>query len=250
MGCKDQPLSQVRMTEKVSPNEFVRLLTGLEHQQEAQRVTVEGASLEPQLAMLQEWQSSRLAKTYADLLADQQYQAACQFFLSDVYAARDFSQRNQDAEHLYNILSRFLPDSMLALLADTIRINQLTSQLDHALLKVLVNELGVTDTITPEVYAQAYRQCNNYNQRREQIELLTRILWEAANGARSPVFAISLRLARGPAQRAGWGELYGFLERGYWACKPMRKVETFVKTIEQREMRLLDQIFRGDRQPF
>lgn len=238
------------MTEKVSPNEFVRLLTELQHQPEAQRVTVEGVTLDPQLALLREWQSRRLANTYADLLAEKQYRAACQFFLSDVYAARDFSQRNQDAEHLYSILSRFLPERMLKLLADAIRINQLTNQLDHALLRVLVQEFGVIETITPEIYAQAYRLCNHYTERREQIELLTRVLWEAATGARSPIFAISLRLAEGPAQRAGWSELYGFLERGYWACKPMRNIGFFVKTIEQRELALLEKIFRGDPQPF
>ena len=238
------------MTEKVSPKEFVRLLTELQHRQEAQRVTVDGASLDPQLVMLRQWQSERLANTYADLLAVEQYRSACKFFLSDIYAPVDFSQRNHDAEHLYSVLARFLPEAMLALLADAIRINQLTSQLDHQLLNVLVDDLGVTDTITAEIYAQAYRLCNNYEERREQIELLTKILWEAARGARNPIFAISMRLVRGTAHQAGWSEIYDFLERGYLACKPMRNVDTFVKTIEQREMALLDRIFAGEAEPF
>jgi hypothetical protein len=238
------------MPGKVSPQELIQLLSELQHRQEAQRVMIDDIALDPQLAMLRQWQTERLANTYNDLLANEQYRAACLFFLSDIYAPRDFSQRNHDAEHLYNLLSRFLPEVMLTLLADAIRINQLTSRLDHALLKVMVEDLEVKETITPPIYAQAYRLCNNYSERWEQIELATKILREAARGARNPIFAASLRLVRGPAQHAGWFELYDFLERGYLACKPMRKVEAFVETIEQREKEILERIFAGDDEPF
>ena len=238
------------MPEKVSPSEFIRLLSELQHRQEAQRVSVEDATVDPQLAMLRQWQSERLTNTYADLLADEQYHSACTFFLSDIYAARDFSQRNYDAAHLYGILSRFLPEAMLALLADAIHLNQLTSQLDHALLQVLVKDLGMTDTITPQMYSQAYRLCNNYSERQGQIELLVEVLKKAAKGARNPIFAATLRLVRRPTQRAGWFDVYDFLERGYLACKPMKDVERFVKTIQARETAVLDKIFADDPQPF
>jgi hypothetical protein len=238
------------MAEKVTPKEFFHLLSELQHRQEAQRVSIEGASLDPQLAILHQWQSERLAGTYADLLADEEYRSACLFFLSDIYAARDFSQRNYDAEHLYGILARFLPEAMLALLADAIRLNQLTSQLDHALLQVLTEDLEMKDTITPQMYAQAYRLCNNYAERRGQIELLVEVLQAAAKGARNPIFGASLHLVRGPAHRAGWLEVFDFLERGYLACKPMKNINRFVEIIQSRETALLDKIFSGDPEPF
>jgi hypothetical protein len=248
-GCAYH-LNRAPMPGKVSPKEFIHLLNALQHRQEAQRVAVDGVSLDPQLAMLRQWQTERLTNTYSDLLADEEYRSACLFFLSDLYAPRDFSQRNHDAEYIYNLLSRFLPEDMLALLADAIRINQLTSQLDHTLLKVLVDDLGATETITPQLYARAYRLCDNYAERKEQITLLTRTLQEAAEGARNPLFAVSLRLVRGPAQRAGWFELYDFLERGYLACKPMQNVDAFVGTIQRREMEILDKIFADDEETF
>lgn len=238
------------MPEIVSPKEFIRLLNELQHHEEAQRRNIGDSALDPQLALLRQWQAERLARTYADLLDDKQYRSACQFFLSDIYSPRDFSQRDQDAEHLYSLLSRFLPQAMLTLLADAIRINQLTDQLDRALLLELENNIALTDTLTPQLYAQAYRQCDNYDQRREQIELIAKILREAAQGARNPIFAASLRLVRRPAQRAGWNEVYDFLERGYLACKPMRDVKYFVKTIQDRETIILDQIFAGEPEPF
>jgi hypothetical protein len=122
--------------------------------------------------------------------------------------------------------------------------------LDDALLHVLVEQLGVTDTITPEVYAQGYRICDNYAERARQIELIGIVLRQVGEGARLPVVGMAMRLARIPAQRAGWGELYDLLARGYAAFKPMRDVKAFVKTVEQREMRILDRIFAGAPDPF
>jgi predicted DNA-binding protein YlxM (UPF0122 family) len=238
------------MPEIVTPKEFIRLLSELQHREEAQRRKIGETALDPQLALLRQWQSERLAHTYADLLTDKQYCSACMFFLSDIYSPRDFSQRDHDAEHIYSLLSRFIPQSMLALLADAIHTNQLTDQLDQALLNELEKSSGMTGTLTPQIYAQAYRQCDNYAQRAEQIDLMVKILRDAARGARNPIFAASLRLVRRPAQRAGWIELYDFLERGYLACKSMRDVNYFVKTIHQRETTILDQIFAGDPEPF
>ena len=64
------------------------------------------------LRLLREWQSERLAHTHADLLADRRFGPACRFFLSDVYAARDFSQRDHDIERMYNSMRLVLPAAM------------------------------------------------------------------------------------------------------------------------------------------
>jgi hypothetical protein len=92
--------------------------------------------------------------------------------------------------------------------------------------------------------------CNNQDERRLQIELLALVLREAALGARGAVFGVSLRLARLPAQRAGWDELYDFLERGYRACRPLRRVDVFVETIHRRELAILENLFAGRTDPF
>jgi hypothetical protein len=77
---------------------------------------------------------------------------------------------------------------------------------------------------------------------------MTKILLEAAQARNQ--FCASLRLVRQPVYRAGWSEVYDFLERGYQACRPMRDVKYFVKTIYQRECTILEQIFAGDDDPF
>lgn len=233
-------------SEKVSPREFIRLIRDLQHDHTARRQGIGPGSLAPAQERLRRWQSERLAATYADLLADPQYRLAGLFFLTDIYAAKDFSQRDYDAEQLHAVLARFLPDVALRLLADTIHLNRMSSRLDDQLIGVMDPE----GPITPDSYARGYLDCDNYAERREQIELLARTLREAALAARSAVFVISLKLARLPAQRAGWDELYDFLLRGYQACRPMRNVSYFVDTIHQRELSILDNIFAGMLNPF
>lgn len=231
------------MTDQLKPPDAARLLYDLQHNDALQQQLVAGVALDPRLALLRTWQSQRLAQTYADLLADPHSGSACRFFLSDIYAPRDFSQRDHDVERIYAFLSRVMPADTLQLLTDVIALNRLTTALDNDLWHVLVDQLGVTDTITPERYAESYRTCANYEVRVHQIDLITTVLVQVGAGARLPVVGLAMKLARVPAQRAGWGELYDFLKRGYAAFKHLRDVTTFVGTIAQRERRILDQIY-------
>jgi len=238
------------MTEKPSPRQVVQLLRSLQHNAEARPLPNAPGSLDAGLERLRAWQSQRLAATYADLLADDQYCAACRFFLDDLYGAQDFSRRDQDAERLHAILNRLLPESMLRLLADALRLDHLTHSLDGARSTALDTLLPPGEPITPEAYAQGYRICNNYSQRRAQIELLIETLGQAAYGARGTVFTVGLRLLRAPAYNAGWQELHAFLERGVLACRPMKNISTFTETIHHRELTILDNIFASRPAPF
>jgi hypothetical protein len=200
-------------------------------------------TLDPQLALLRNWQSQRLAQTYADLLADPHSGPALRFFLSDLYAPHDFGQRDHDVERIYAFLLRVMPAQTLQLLTDVITLNRLTNELDIDLCHVLVDQLGVTDTITPELYAEGYRICANYTMRVYQIDLLITVVTQVGVGARLRVVDLALLLARIPAQQAGWGDLYDFLKRGYAAFRQLRDVTAFVGVIELRERHILDQIY-------
>jgi hypothetical protein len=236
------------MSKKFQPSEFIHILKNLEDHRDA---LASENQLDPQLVLLREWQNKRLENTYFDLLADKRYRPACEFFLNDVYAPRDFSRRDHDAEQLYASLSKYLPEALLKLLADVIYLNQVSNSLDVSLLNVLKNDLGVTDRITPETYSEAYRICDNYSKRKEQIDILVLILRKAGNAARRPIAGISLRLAAVPARQTGWTDLYQFLLRGYQASRPMHNdLDFFINTIQFREMIILDKIFKGDSNPF
>jgi hypothetical protein len=238
------------MSDQPKRPDAARLLYDLQHRAELQQQPVAGVALDPQLAVLRTWQSQRLAQTYADLLVDPYSGPACRFFLSDIYAPRDFSQRDHDIEQIYAFLVRVLPSHTLRLLSEVIELNRLTNALDNALCQVLVDQLQVTDSITPEQYAAGYRFCDNYDERVRQIDLITQVLKQVSAGSRLTVVGLAMKLARGPALGAGWVELYDFLARGYAAFKQLRDLPSFVGTIDKRERRILDQIFAGNPEPF
>ena len=56
-----------------------------------------------------------------------------------------------------------------------VALSNLTNALDERLARALVDELGVTDAITLERYAEAYRICDNYDERRRQIQMIDAI---------------------------------------------------------------------------
>jgi hypothetical protein len=229
---------------------ITRILWDLQHDEALRRQAAAQAGLDPQLARLRQWQAGRLSRTYADLLADERHAPACRFFLSDIYAPCDFSQRDHDLERIYNLMLRFVPPQMLKLLADSIELNQLTYSLDQALMHALVDQLGASGEITAELYAHGYRLCDNYAERVHQIELIVQVVRKVGEGARQALVGATLRLARRPAEKAGWFELYDFLMRGYTAFRQMRGGENFARTIQDREMRILDRIFANHPEPF
>jgi hypothetical protein len=208
------------------------------------------AEMDASLLRLRAWQSARLAQTHADLLESHRYGPACRFFLDEIYAPRDFSQRDQDIEYLYAIMSSFLPEFLIKVVRKAIEMNNLTNELDWALSRVLIEKLGVTEQITPELYAEAYRICDNYEERAHQIHLIGEVGSMVDRGTRIPLMGITLHLARRPARRAGWVELHEFLEKGYTAFKHMGRADEFLKTIQEREMGILDRIYAGHPEPF
>lgn len=238
------------MSNQHKPPDPARLLHELRHNDALQHQPVTEGGLDPQLALLRTWQAGRLAQTYADLLDQPASRPALRFFLSDLYAPRDFSQRDHDIERIHSFLGQVLPAQTLHVLTEIITLNRLTTALDHDLCQVLVRQLGVTTAITVAQYAAGYRLCTNYDARVHQIDLITTVLTHVGAGSHRPIVGLAMKLAQLPARQAGWGELYDGLRRGYDAFRQLRDVTAFVGTIAERERRILDRLYAGDADPF
>ena len=238
------------MTETLSPKDAARLVAALRKHDELTHERVEGGGLPPEMAMLRAWQAQRLARTYADFLADERYEPACRFFLDDIYAPKDFTQRNTDIVRIHDFMMRFIPPRALKTLTLAIELNNLTEALDDKLLQVLLDEVGVTDSISEEQYAEAYRLCDNYDDRVRQVEMIVDIGRDLEKLVRHRVIGWTLRLARGPAYRAGWNELQDFLEHGYSSFRHMGKADKFLNAVHDRELKILDNIYEGKPHPF
>ena len=213
-----------------------------EHEASAERAA--------QRLWLRRWQAARLARTYDDLLHDEAYRPAAEFFLSDLYGLKDTSGRDEGLERVLPVMSKVLPDAALHGVGLAVELDALSEELDAQLLDVLVQKLGVRDELTEDAYAEAYRRCDNYARRKHQIELITEVGGDLARLVRRPVVYAMLRGMRGPAKAAGCGELQDFLERGFRAFKRMKESQRFLDTIHARETRILDRIYGRTPRPF
>jgi hypothetical protein len=239
----------IPMTPESPPNQSpdaVGLLQGL---RKLRHQRVASGGLDPRLARLRQWQTDRLARSYADLLAHPRFAPACRFFLDDIYSPRDFSQRDHDMLQLHDFMGRFLPPAMMRPLTATVTLHALTETLDRALCAMLFDEMQATE-ITPAAYAEAYRRCDNYRARAEQITLVGEIGKDLDRIVRQPLTGTVLGLAAGPARRAGWEELTGFLERGYRAFKHMGGAKAFLELVRRRETQYLDRVYASDPDPY
>lgn len=238
------------MSETPSAKDAARLLAHLAQARPGHHMEVTEQDLSDEVMMLRTWQTDRLTRTYEDFLESRRYRPAAEFFLSDIYAPRDFSQRNHDLQRFYDGVSKVLPERAVSILADAVELYQLSDRLDDKLARVLIDELGVTESITAEQYAEAYRRCDNYDERVRQIELIRQIGEGVDHLIHLPFIGLTLRLAHTPAVLAGWSELQGFLERGYAAFKHMKGADEFLATVTRRERHILDQIYAGAADPF
>jgi hypothetical protein len=203
------------------------------------------SAVPPIKAYLRAWQSTRLAGTYSDLLADRQYGPACRFFLTDLYSPQEFSKRDADIRKAFDLLRKTLPEMMVRGLLKAIELQELSAALDDQLVEVMSNRMGITDSFTRTQYEKAYRACDNYADRVHQIDLIVEAGRILQSAHRIPFTGSTLRLSRLPVRLLGWGELHEFLQRGYDASAPLRNYDVFLDTVKTREREILDRIYRS-----
>jgi hypothetical protein len=192
---------------------------------------------------LKAWQSERLAHTYRDLLEEPRYRPAAAFFLEDLYGVKDFSARDAEVERILPTLIQMLPRRALLTLDEAMRMDALSESLDADMVAQL-RRLGRADTIDEATYRDAYRACGRRSDREAQIALVASIGRSLERLTHVPMLGATLRLMKGPAKKAGLGNLQDFLESGFHAFREMGDASRFVATIDRREtefmLRLLD----------
>ena len=221
----------------------------LEHSAQLTRTQVDSDGLSVGQATLSDWQCDRLRKTYADLSTNRRYKKAVEFFLTDLYGPVDFSQRDNDIARVYPLMVKVLSADAIESLTQGLELNTLTMELDMLLLQVLIDECGFDPAhgeLDFETYAQGYKACDNYEQRKTQIEMIGQIGQKLEHVTRNRLILTAVQLARRPARLAGFGELQSFIERGLAGFRAMGSATEFLQTVEYRETKLLDAIYKGE----
>ena len=202
------------------------------------------------LPRLRAWQAKRLADGFADFLAVPSIRPAAEFFLSDLYADRDFSGRDRDAARLLPMIARVLPPSLLAAACDTIELAVLSHAFDLSMAAALARRRSLQAEISPEDYGVAYRRAGCPRLRRHQVGLILRVGAGLDAAVKKHGVYRLLRAARTPARVAGLAELQGFLERGFGAFEALGGADYFLAEIGRREYEISRRLFAAAADPF
>ena len=84
----------------------------------------------PSWSLLQGWQRQRLSNSYHDLISQERYRAAGDFFLAELYGGLNFRERDQQMERVLPVMVRMLREDMLLALAEAFELQSLSLSLD------------------------------------------------------------------------------------------------------------------------
>lgn len=221
-------------------------LTRASHEVARLRAEIAGdAKLRGWSLALKHWQSERLARTHADLLASERYHDAARFFLEDLYGTKDFSARDAQLIRVIPALVRTLPAAALETLADAVELDALSESLDDALARHLRS--GSPGDIDEASYADAYREASMRSEREHQLELVLHIGASLDRLVKLPMLGTMLRAMTVPARLAGFGAMQAFLLAGFDAFKGIGGASEFLGRIDRRERAIMLRLRDGAR---
>jgi hypothetical protein len=201
-----------------------------------------------ELELLQSWQRERLARSFSDLISQERYHAAGEFFLEELYGGLHFRERDQEMERVLPVMTRMLPDHMLLAMAEAFELQALSLDLDIDLAAIL-HESG-RDTLDTARYGEIYRACDRRADREKQVEIIRSLGLELNQLVHHRMVLWLIRTVRGPARAAGFGLLQSFLEQGLTAFRTMGDGTEFIETIWSRETTVMRRLMAGDKEPF
>ena len=202
----------------------------------------------PTLSPLRRWQSNRLRKSFAEILANPKMRPAGEFFLTDLYADKDFSARDRDAAKILPIMAMILPQTLLQAAVDTIELAVVSQAFDLTMAAAIrPNKKGDIDL---QHYIEAYREVGCPRLRRHQIDLIIRVGRNLDAAVQKHGVYKLLKASRTPARLAGLQELQGFLERGFESFAQLGGADEFLEMVADSEYGISERLFAGHKNPF
>lgn len=190
---------------------------------------------------LQIFQSNRLRRDYSDLAAIPQYEPVGEFFFTEMYGPRDFSDRNAGARKIQHFL-HILPGVRLRDIEEVLDLLDLTVRLDDGLAQLMISRDTGVD-FDEATYEQIYREADNYDERFRQLELIRKSLYNVFHLSRSQLLGIGLHRSRLVARLAGIEAAHTFLVKGYDALHGVTDIDLFAHTVYDRELLRLNRIY-------
>ena len=197
---------------------------------------------------LQQFQRDRIARSFDDLNRQEGYRPAVEFFLSEIYGGLHFRDRDQDLGRVMPVMTRFLPDRTLMTMSEAFELQAISLEFDMEMAEWMACwEVEILDMAA---YCRVYRAVDDRKGRERQILLIRKLGYDLDQLVRKSFVNYLVRLLRGPAHAAGFGNLQEFLESGLNSFRALENPEYFIETIYVREWESMERMFDGDENPF
>ena len=222
-------------------------------------------ALSHSVLLVKQFQASRFANTYADLLAEESpgsagytQRNAALFFMTELYAATDFTRRDAQFSRVAGTLQKVFPKPVVATAMALAQLHILSEQLDHGMGEIWSKAAAEGGPLaeTPialgelaESYVEAWRMLGNFEARAQQLRIALQVGRDLDRLTRLPGLRLMLKMMRRPAHVAGMADLQQFLENGFDTFGAMAKqgdqAKSFLRTIEIRETKLMQALDSG-----
>lgn len=183
---------------------------------------------------VQTFQQNRLKAAYDDLLTDSQYGPVAAFFFSEVYAPKDFSDRNHAVRELHHKLRGQIHDGIFKTVSDVIELHEMSEALDERMASTL-RAMGAGTDFDDYDYACAYRRLDNEAERHAHLSLVLDTIRSFHELSRSWSIGLSLRAAGAAARLLGVGHIMAFIREGYNSFRAIQNIEILLQVIKARE---------------
>jgi hypothetical protein len=188
------------------------------------------------------WQLEYLLPFFGDLYAQDGYEDAIDFVMSDL-AGIGISSRDRDLERAAPAITTMLPLRALTTIAAAAEMNARILEVNIGICRHLLVGNDLPDPITEIEYCVACRKASSLDECVELVHLVTGLGRTLESLVSIPMIGITLRAMRLPAHAAGFAALQAFLENGYLTFRQIPDIEHFLGEIEIRMIEVFEKIY-------
>lgn len=199
-------------------------------------------TLEQSKLAVQDFQVRRLKRDFRDLRRSEEYGPFADFFVTEIYSARDFTERNESFRRLAGQFRTVLGEEIYNGLVRLLDLHSLTDRLDVEIAESL-RVAGTPIEFTEANYEVAYRTLDNYDDRVLQIDLIVESLQFTHQISRQALIGVVLKSARLAVGLFSKDRTIELLERACTMLRHIKNIDHLVREVRTREIARLDRIY-------